>query len=881
MVSTSITNTTIQNYRKILAENLQTLTESFEVSAAIDEIVHARSKAVDLTLIDIWNNHFSDCGDEAALVAVGGFGRGEMLPHSDVDMMILLADGCLEKYQTQIETMITLLWDLKLEIGHSVRNCQECRTEASKDVTVVTNLMESRLLAGSSKLHAEMRAEIAASKIWSKKDFFKAKLQEQATRHSKFDETAYKLEPNIKEGPGGLRDIQTIFWVANRYFDAEKLEDLTRLGFLTNAELTALLDGRNLLWRIRFALHTVTARREDRLLFEHQNELASLFMYKDEDNNLAVEQFMQQYYRTVTELERLNEMLLQLLQEAIENPDAHKQAVKINKRFESVHGFLQVRDENIFKIYPPALLEVFLTMQQHPELKGVRAQTIRLIRNHRYLIDQNFRDDFITRDMFMSILREPLGVSHELRRMNRYGVLAAYIPAFSNIVGRMQYDLFHIYTVDLHTLFVLRNLRRFSVPEHKEWQPACTKIFPTIERPEILYVATLFHDIAKGRGGDHSKLGAEDAEEFCKNHGLNRESTNSVVWLVQNHLIMSMTAQRKDISDPDIINEFARHVGDQRTLDYIYLLTVADISATNPELLNSWRSRLLLELYLRTKYVFRHGLAKPMNSDTRTQERRSDAEQLLIEKGITSKQCQAIWQDFSDDYFLRHNPEEIAWHTKAIAKTSTDALPLILINKHATRGTTPIFIYAQGNDGFFAIVTAILTRLGLNIVDARIITSKNGLTLDTYLVLDENNQAIQDHDRIDKIHQLISNGIKQTDTLPRTTSRSASRQLKHFDTPTRITTEESADGQLTLMEIISRDQPGLLATIGKVFFDHKIRVHNAKISTIGENAENIFLITDTNSQAISDKKQLNTLINDLSIRIDQRTSTTATGQYVI
>lgn len=871
----------ILKHRQTLADDLQSLTDSFLAGEPIDRIVHARSCAVDQILVEIWQHYFGDCEDEVALVAVGGYGRAELLPKSDVDMMILLPNKSLDKYRNRIEPMITQLWDLKLEIGHSVRSCKECRTEASKDVTVVTNLMESRLLAGSKELHSKMRAEIAASKIWSKRDFFKAKLEEQAKRHSKFDETAYRLEPNIKEGPGGLRDFQTIFWVAKRYFDVEKLEDLTRLGFLIEHELTALRNGRNLLWRIRFALHTIAKRREDRLLFEHQNEIARLFRYQDEDNNLAVEQLMQQYYRAVTGLERLNEMLLQLLQEAIENPGAKKRAVVINKRFESVHGFLQVREENVFQQYPPALLEVFLVMQQHPELKGVRAQTIRLIRNHRYLIDQSFRDDLITRDLFMSILREPLGVSHELRRMNRYGVLAAYIPEFSNIVGRMQYDLFHIYTVDLHTLFMLRNIRRFSVPEHADWQPTCTKIFPTLERPEILYVATLFHDIAKGRGGDHSELGAVDAEKFCKNHGLNRDSTNMVTWLVRNHLVMSMTAQRKDISDPDIINEFARKVGDQRTLDYIYLMTVADISATNPELLTAWRSRLLLELYLRTKYVFRHGLTKPMDADTRTQERRHDAEQILLGKGLSSKQCQQIWQGFSDDYFLRHNGEEIAWHTEAIAKTPKDQLPLILVNDQITRGTTPIFIYAQDNDGFFGIVTALLTRLGLNIVDARIISSGGEYTLDTYLVLDENNQPIQDAERIEDILNLIGKGIRQPDRFPKTTQRPLPRQLKHFNAPARITAEQSNDGHHTLLEVIACDRPGLLATIGKVFFDYQIRVHNAKISTLGENAENIFLISDTHNQPITDKTLLDELVATLSESIDQAVDTSATGRYVI
>ncbi|HEY3487503.1 MAG TPA: [protein-PII] uridylyltransferase, partial [Gammaproteobacteria bacterium] len=534
------------------------LVRAFHAQQPIDDIVHQRAHAVDEVLIQLWRQEFpEDSGDEIALIAVGGYGRGELHPKSDVDIMILLEERTLSRQQAGIERFITSLWDLGLEIGHSVRTCAECALEATKDVTVVTNLLESRLLIGSTVLLNKMREATAESRIWSKEDFFKAKLVEQEQRHQKFGETANRVEPNLKEGPGGLRDIQTIFWVAKRYFDAARLEDLTELGFLTKEELEALISGRRLLWKIRFALHIAAGTHEDRLLFNHQRELASLFGYQDEGHNLAVEQFMQSYYRTVTELERLNEMLLQLLHEAIEHRGSKDKPKVINERFIAVHGYLQAAHDKVFVQYPPALLEIFLLKQRHPEIQGVAAQTIRLIRNHRQLIDQKFRDDPINRELFMSILKEPHGISHELRRMNRYGVLAAYLPEFENIVGRMQYDLFHIYTVDVHTLFVLRNVRRFSVPEHAHWQPTCTDIFPTLEHPEILYIAALFHDIAKGRGGDHSELGAKDVEKFCQNHNISQNNTRLIQWLVNNHLLMSMTAQRKDISDPAIIHEFA------------------------------------------------------------------------------------------------------------------------------------------------------------------------------------------------------------------------------------------------------------------------------------------------------------------------------------
>lgn len=868
----SFNSGSFKTYKKILAENLDSLAQAFQAGSPINELVHARASIMDSLLVDLWNQRFNDVSDKTALIAVGGYGRGELHPKSDIDLMILVDSDILAKRQADIEAFITLLWDLKLEIGHSVRTCEDCAKEAAVDVTVVTNLMESRLLVGSETLFERMRAVIAESRIWSKEDFFKAKLAEQEQRHHKFDETAYRLEPNIKEGPGGLRDIQTIFWVAKRYFDAERLEDLTRLGFLTREELDSLLKGRELLWKIRFALHTLARRREDRLLFDLQRELAKFFGYHDDNANLAVEQFMQNYYRMVTELERLNEMLLQLLHEAIEYPDNDEKPLLINERFEAEHGYLQARHNKVFIEYPPALLEAFLIMERNQDLKGVGARTIRLIRNHRHLIDQQFRDNAVCRNLFMTILKEPHGVSHELRRMNRYGVLAAYLPEFENIVGRMQYDLFHIYTVDLHTLFVLRNVRRFSVPEHSGWQPTCTKIFSTLEHPEILYVAALFHDIAKGRGGDHSELGAYDAEHFCINHGFSKNSTQTVKWLVNNHLLMSMTAQRKDISDPAIVHEFALKVGDQKTLNYLYLLTVADISATNPELLSSWRSRLLLELYLRTKHVFRHGLAKPIDASTRIRERQKEAIEILRKQGVKKSTCRQIWKNFGEDYFLRHVPEEIAWHTQAIADVTPESLPLVLINKQATRGTTAIFLYAEENDDFFAITTAVMARLGLNIVDARIITSENGFTLDTYLALDENNRPITDANRIAEIHYLLSSAIKNPLSIHSVPSRPTPRQLKHFKVPTQITAEDDANSDYTLLEIIAADRPGLLARIGQAFMEYRIRVHNAKISTLGENAENIFLVSDRENQAIKDPELLNKFITTLKNSIDNTAS---------
>lgn len=853
-------------YKQILADHLDILKAQFQSGITAGRLVHARADKLDEILCSIWKKLFREASEAIALVAVGGYGRGELHPKSDVDLLLITENANV--HHAKIEQFLALLWDLKLDVGHSVRTIAECASEAEKDVTVLTSLLESRLLAGSLNLFKAMRNATAESRIWSKRDFLKAKLTEQQQRHKKSHGTAYRLEPNIKEGPGGLRDIQTIAWVAKRYFGVEKLADLPQRGFLTDEEFNELLQGREYLWRIRFALHILTGRREDRLLFENQRELASMFGFKGDDHNLAIEQFMQSYYRTVTDLERLNEMLLQLLQEAIEYPDNNHPSTILDEHFQITHAYLDVQNENIFAEYPTGLLKAFLLMMQHPELKGVRASTIRLIRQNSKRIDDNFRRNPVNRGLFMQMLQAPKGVTREFKRMNRYGILAAYLPVFENIVGRMQYDLFHIYTVDLHTIFVIRNIRRFSVPKHAGWQPLCSEIFPTLSHPENLYIAALFHDIAKGRGGDHSELGAIDVMNFCRNHGMSEGNTKITRWLVRMHLLMSMTAQRKDINDPTVIHEFATHVGDMETLNYLYLLTIADISATNPELLTSWKEQLLLDLYNRTKQALRQGLAKPLDIEARIQERQTNAGIVLKNENLDANHYEEIWRDFDDDYFLQHSADEIAWHTRAILNTPVEALPLISIRQETKRGSSAIFIYALENDGFFAISANTLSKLGLNVVDARIITSKSGYTLDTYMVLDYDHKPICDNFRVQEIKIRLSVALSNPSALNEIKRRPLPRQLQFFKTDTLINFDNDHENHYTLVSIQTLDRPGLLAHIGQAFVESRTRIHNAKISTLGERADNIFTITDHANQAIIDPEIQAEIKQKLLLHID-------------
>lgn len=834
-------------------------------------LVAQRAMLIDALLIRAWQQLVTAPPHTAALVAVGGYGRGNLHPASDIDIMILLPDHLADGVVTGIETFVTTLWDIGLEVGHSLRTVSECRDQSAADITIATNLLEARLLYGDAGLFDAMREATAPDQIWPVSEFFRAKLEEQTRRHAKFHDTAYNLEPHVKESPGGLRDLHMIGWVAKRHFNARSLHDLVGHGFLTESEYESLAHGRNFLWDIRFALHLLTGRREDRLLFDHQTAMAKQFGFADEDHALGVEALMQRYFRVVGELGRLNEMLLQLFQEAILYADDTEPPQLINKRFQSRRGFIEVTHPKVFQRYPFALLEVFLLMQQQPDLKGVRASTIRLIREHLHLIDERFRNDLRARSLFMELLRQPRGITHELRRMHRYGVLGRYIPAFGRISGLMQYDLFHAYTVDSHTLTVIRNLRRFALPEHADELPLCNTLMQRLPKPELLYLAGLFHDIAKGRGGDHSILGAGDAEAFCLAHGLGGYDARLVAWLVRHHLLMSMTAQRKDISDPEVISRFAARVGDRTRLDYLYLLTVADIRATNPALWNSWRDSLLMELYTATTRTLRRGLEHPIDDQELIRETQQLARRRLRQNGLHHMTVRRIWKRFTADYFLRHTVDEIVWHTAAIARCTPDDLPLVLLDPSSSRGGSAVFVYGRDHGLMFGLTVQALERLSLGIQDARIITTDDDHSLNSYLILEANGEPVRESWRSEEIIAGIRHNLLQGQLQP-VEYRARTRAARSFSTPTTISFSIDTANDRTAMELICADRPGLLARVGACLANSGVRLRNAKIATVGERAEDVFFITDQQNRPITDQAQLDSLRASLTAQLRDETN---------
>ncbi len=846
----------IAAFKKVIRKAREVLDARFVAGRDIRRLIEDRAWFIDQILRAAWGRFDWDSGAEIALVAVGGYGRGELHPYSDIDLLILLDDSDHEKFRNSIEGFLTLLWDIGLEVGQSVRSVQECAEEARADLTVITNLMESRTIAGPEHLRQKMLKVTSPSEMWPSKEFFLAKRNEQAARHSKYNNTEYNLEPNVKGSPGGLRDIQTILWIARRQFGSLNLGAIVDQGFLTEGEYSLLVSSQEFIWRVRYGLHMLAGRAEDRLLFDHQRSLAALLGYEDSDAKLAIERFMQKYYRVVMSISELSDLVGQHFAEVILWEGDSGKAEPLNSRFLVRDGYLEVANDTVFKRRPFAILEIFVLLAQHPEIKGVRAETIRLLRDHRYLIDEDFRGDIRNTSLFVELFKCKEGIHRNLRRMNRYGILGRYLPEFGHIVGQMQHDLFHIYTVDAHTLNVIKYLRKLSKPGVAEKYPLASKLVERLPKPELIYIAGLYHDIAKGRGGDHSELGAVDAQAFCTRHKLPAWDTRLVVWLVENHLVMSTTAQRKDLSDPQVINDFAQQVGDETHLDYLYVLTVADINATNPTLWNSWRASLLRQLYTETKRALRRGLENPLDREEQIRQTQRAALDNLVRNGTDPDDAEQLWSQLGDDYFMRHSSTDVAWHTEAIIEHPSDGGPLVLIKETTQRefeGGTQIFIYAPDQHDFFAVTVAAMDQLNLNIHDARIITSSSQFTLDTYIVLDADGTPIgNDPERTEEIRQGLIDALRNPEDYLTIIQKRVPRQLKHFAFPPQVTIHNDTQRPQTIIEVVAPDRPGLLARIGQLFLDFDLSVQNAKIATLGERVEDVFFVTNADNQPLSD-----------------------------
>jgi [protein-PII] uridylyltransferase len=826
----------LARYKSRLQESHKSIRSSYEHNGDTKQLLLARCQLIDEVLCALW----AELGFPVsfALVAVGGYGRGELCPASDIDLLLLLPNQPNASQTKRLEQLVGLFWDIGLETGHSVRTIEECLNEAAGDITIQTSLIEARLLTGSKKLFDKFLTGLSTR--LDPRAFFRAKRMEQDERHLRYHETPYSLEPNCKESPGGLRDLQTILWIARAAGYGHHWQDLERHGFITHEEEQHLERCENFLQRLRAQLHFHLGRREDRLLFDYQTALAQQLGFEATQTRRASEQLMQEYYRTAKTVTQINTILLQNIGAMI-FPPPDQPPLPINEHFQNAHELLDVIDEDLFNKTPSAILEGFLLLQQHPELKGMTARTLRAQWRARDWIDDSFRQNPENRARFLDLFKQPRGLIHGLRRMNQFGILGRYLPNFGKIVGQMQHDLFHVYTVDQHILQVMRNLRRFTMDEFAHEYPVCSRLISDFPRPWVLYIAALFHDIAKGRGGDHSQLGAVDAQIFCDSHSIATEDAELIVWLVRQHLVMSNVAQKQDISDPDVVAAFASITHDERHLTALYLFTVADIRGTSPKVWNTWKGQLLEQLYSETRRLLLAGGEVPLTQGV-IQERQQEAMRLLRYFALSDTVHERLWKQLDTVYFLRHSAEEIAWHTRALHYRIHIDQPVVKARMTTQGDGLEVMVYTLDQPDLFARLVGFFGRAGYNILDAKIHTTRHGYALDSFMLLDVSGRD-SDREMISYVEHELTERLTNQSPPEIPASGRVSRQVKHFPIQPVVSIEPDEKGAVFVLSVSAADRPGLLYTVAKTLAKHRAILHTAKIATLGERVEDTFLIS--------------------------------------
>ena len=819
----------------------------FRENQVVGRLTKQLSKLSDELLISLWNS--CDLNSDAALVAVGGFGRGALFPYSDIDILILLpADKQYfeEVLASKIEKFVAQCWDTGLEIGSSVRTVAECASEAEQDITVRTSLLESRLICGKKVLFKEF--ESVYKKTLDPKSFFQAKLAEQIQRHYKYQDTPYSLEPNCKESPGGLRDLQVISWVSKAARLGNTFKDLSLAGLVTQRELTELNRNQRFLETLRANLHLLAKRRQDVLVFDLQTPLAAAMGIQEESSRLASEAIMRRYYWAAKAVNQLNDVLLQNIEALLfpqESKTTHAIAGKGNECFIERQGVLDITDPQLFQKHPEQILRTFLVFAQTANVKSLSATIFRALYNARQKMDSQWRKDPINRALFMEILKEPEGVSRAFQLMNRTSVLGRYLPAFRRIVGQMQHDLFHVYTVDQHILMVLRNVRRFMVVEHTHEFPFCSSLIAHFEKPWLLVIAALFHDIAKGRGGDHSELGKADMRKFAKDHGLDKADTELLIWLVAEHLNMSQVAQKQDITDPDIVQAFAKKVGDERHLTALYLLTVADVRGTSPKVWNAWKGKLLEDLYRVTLRVL--GGAKP-DASSELAQHQEESRAMLRLNAIEDSAYENLWKQLDVAFFLRQDAADIAWLTRHLFDKVDSETPVVRARLSPVGEGLQIAVYVKDQEDLFARICAYFERHGFSIWDARIHTTKHGYALDTFQISGSNlvDEGGSYRDLIQLVEYELTAALQINDPLPSPSMGRLSRQSRTFPIQPRVHMTPDERGHYYALSLSASDRTGLLYAISRVLARHQVSLHTARINTLGERVEDVFLLDAAN-----------------------------------
>ncbi|TWI04902.1 UTP--GlnB (protein PII) uridylyltransferase GlnD [Luteimonas cucumeris] len=845
--------------RTTLAQADERLARRFDRGDDIDRLLALRARAVDHLLKAAWSRCIP-VDAPLALFAVGGYGRGELFPHSDIDVLVLADHRAQQASHEALARLFAMLWDAGLHASHAVRSTTQC-TEAAADITVLTAMIEARPLVADDHAQAALADAIAATRVWPAREYFIAKGEEQRARHARFGDTSDNLEPNLKDGPGGLRDLHTLGWMAQRSFGVRELQPLIGLGHLGSDEAAALERERRALQRLRYGLHLVAGRAEERLRFDYQKMLAERLGFADDAQNLGVEQMMQGFYRSAALVRRINDRLLQRFEEQFDGAAVPE---PLDARFELRRGYLAARSDDWPHDDIAEVFALFAMWAAQPRVRGLHSHTARALAEALPALPAYDAATPVSREDFMALLRGPQPVA-TLERMARLGVLGRWLPAFAQVSGRMQFDLFHVYTVDQHTLAVLRNLAAFASDTPDERFAMAHEVWPRLRKPELLLLAGLFHDIAKGRGGDHSELGAVDARAFCTAHGLGEADTGLIAWLVEKHLLMSVTAQKQDIADPEVIHRFATIVADRVRLDHLYLLTCADIAGTSPKLWNAWKDRLLADLYTATRLALRRGLEHPVAAAERIAENRSAATALLAEQGIDAAESAALFARMPAESFLRARAEPLAWQAAALRDTRPGSTVVRVRELAGHAGAFEVFVHSPDRDGLFASIVITLDRLlGLAIQQARALDGPNGTIFDSFEVVNADPRYAPGAAQIERSLAAALSGPLES---IRPSRRTQPRHLRHFRIAPQVAFDRSPDGRHSVLSVVCTDRPGLLADLAHVLRAQRLRVHDARIATFGERAEDVFIIGDASDQALDDTQQ-QALRDALLARID-------------
>ena len=831
-----------EQYRAGKEAVIASLAGSGASTRGIHGLLQKLSRLTDTTLQLLWQR--GGFPPEACLIAVGGFGRGELFPHSDVDVLLLLPDGDVVEnnpaLKAKVETFISNCWDCGLQIGSSVRTAAHCVEEAAKDVTVQTSLLEMRLVTGSKEAYKRLQTQLDA--ILDPKAFYVAKTLEMRQRHNKFENTPYALEPNCKESPGGLRDLQVVLWVARAAGLGKTWDELARNGLATGFEVRQIKSNEALLSLIRARLHIISGRREDRLVFDLQTAVAESFGYCVQDDDAsklprrASEALMRRYYWAAKAVTQLNQIFLLNIEEQLS--PCNYPLRPLNERFFDKAGMLEVASDDLYLREPHAILETFLLYETSPGIKGLSVRTLRALYNARGVMNAKFRSDPVNRATFLRILQQPEGITHALRLMNQTSVLGRYLWVFRNIVGQMQHDLFHVYTVDQHILMVLRNMRRFFIAEHSHEYPMCSQLAAGWDKPWILYIAALFHDIAKGRGGDHSKLGRKDVRTFCRQHGIAAEDTKLIEFLVGEHLSMSRVAQKQDLSNPEVIAAFARHVGNERYLTALYLLTVADIRGTSPKVWNGWKGKLLEDLY---RYTLRMLGGRAPDAAAEVESRKREALTLLALHAEPFQAYKALWDTLDVSYFMRHEAADIAWHARQLSRYVGKTKVTVRVRHSSAGEGMQVLVYTPDAPDLFARICGFFEQAGFSILDAKIHTTNMGFALDTFQVV---SQPLEEHYRelATMVEVDLGRILEEQGPLPPPGKGRVSRRVRSFPVTPRVDLQPDEKAQRWLLSVSASDRVGLLYLIARVLARHHINVKLAKVTTLGERVEDTFLI---------------------------------------